>query len=424
MADYQFSDSDHLQNLYAIHQRNLARLDEQLAKSRGTTRNDLENQAADERAAMLAIVAELGRRGEPLRANVAPQKINVPPPVPTPMPPVAPTLEDLFSRAFQAHIKGNFYESKRLYKKILSIDPFYPKVDELLALIEKEIIRSSIRYRQTLHKLDHKIYYKLGIILIFILILPYTVWYISFKDKSIHENMEFISSGQFTMGNNFDDNISNSYPSRTIYVSSFWIDTYEVNNEMYQVFIDKTKIKAPDHWKNGRFSDGKANHPVVGISWNEANEYCHSVNKRLPTEAEWEKAARGIQGFIWPWGNLWDDSKANTFEGEVNDTKPIGSYKSGNSPYGVADMSGNVWEWVLDWYDEDYYNQAINADPQGPINGKYKVVRGGSFVEGKEMATTFHRLGIYPPDYPFDSSEQREVPTAYIGFRCASSDDN
>lgn len=165
-------------------------------------------------------------------------------------------------------------------------------------------------------------------------------------------------------------------------VETFYIDKYEVTNAQFQ------KIH-----KDLDFPKGKENHPVVEVSYADAEEYCKSVGKRVPTSLEWEKAARGTDGRIYPWGNTFDPKKANTLESNKNDTVAVGSFPGGKSPYGVMDISGNVWEWVDGWKSKDKM---------------YRLVMGGSFFENEDKNTTFSTL----------SSIEDDVHT-YIGFRCA-----
>jgi formylglycine-generating enzyme required for sulfatase activity len=141
------------------------------------------------------------------------------------------------------------------------------------------------------------------------------------------------------------------------------------------------QIKEPVYWHD-RMWNGP-NFPVVGVSWPEAEAYCKWLsantgkNYRLPTEAEWEKAARGMDGRKYPWGNEWDEARCNSFECNLNRTSPVGIFLQGESPYSCRDMAGNVWEWCGDWYSEEYYGTSPDKNPRGPETGSGRVLRGG-----------------------------------------------
>ena len=158
---------------------------------------------------------------------------------------------------------------------------------------------------------------------------------------------------------------------RTIRVDTFRIDKYPVTNAQYKRFVEATDHPPPGHWGGGTYPAGKALHPVVYVSWDDAVAYAEWAGKRLPTEEEWEKAARGTAGREYPWGD-WEEGRCNTGETGIRDTTPVGQYSpGGDSPYGCADMAGNVWEWTLSLY-----------EPGKP----YRVVRGGSWFNDQENA--------------------------------------
>ncbi len=222
----------------------------------------------------------------------------------------------------------------------------------------------------------------------------------------------FVPAGEFTMG----DNSLYEQPIHQVFLDAYWIDQTEVTNAMYAKCVDANQCNPPSntssythdtYFGNSQFD----NYPVIRVSWNDANDYCFWAGRRLPTEAEWEKAARGTNASIYPWGN--DDPKDNllNFKSNVGDTTEVGGYPQGASIYGALDMSGNVWEWVEDWYDENYYRTSPSSNPLGPDSGQYKVLRGGSwYYNFYDVVRSARRYGYDPSSSYYD-----------IGFRCSRS---
>jgi formylglycine-generating enzyme required for sulfatase activity len=261
--------------------------------------------------------------------------------------------------------------------------------------------------------------------------------------------MVFIPAGEFLMGSPSGTNsLPDEQPQRRVYLSGFYIDPYEVTNEDYARFVESTGHRAPENsnpastlWADRRPLSGSERHPVVNVSWGDALAHCRWAGKRLPTEAEWEKAARGVDGRRYPWGNAWDASLANSasywagrtvefansteweafwitgegatiarekgLKGEVL-TLPVGSFPGGVNSYGLYDMAGNVAEWVQDWYDPNYYRSAPLSDPGGPERGAIKAMRGGSWLKPA--------ISLRTSDRDWGVMDSRPSGT---GFRCA-----
>jgi formylglycine-generating enzyme required for sulfatase activity len=193
-------------------------------------------------------------------------------------------------------------------------------------------------------------------------------------------------------------------PQHEVELSEYLIGKYPITNREYQFFV-REGGKAPQDWDDGQYPPDKGGHPVVNVSWNDAQAYGQWLSQktgkhyRLPTEAEWEKAARGDDGRIYPWGDQFDPTKANIDETKIGDTSPVGQFSpQGDSPYGCADMAGNVWEWCADWFDENEYEKrkSIIKDPPGPEKGSYRVVRGGSFHGARHYARCAYRFRLNP----------------------------
>lgn len=198
-------------------------------------------------------------------------------------------------------------------------------------------------------------------------------------------------------------------PQRVIFLSEYFMAKYQVTNREYQIFVHNTKYSPPHGWDGTQFPLGKGNHPVVNLSWNDAIAYCKWLSMksgkqyRLPNEIEWEKAARGEDGRIYPWGDNFDSQKANTKETKLGDTSEVGHFSpQGNSPYGCSDMIGNVWEWCNNLFDEDEYKQRIGflvGDLQNMQKGQYHVLRGGSFGSKPWNARCATRLRNFPNSF-------------------------
>jgi formylglycine-generating enzyme required for sulfatase activity len=217
-----------------------------------------------------------------------------------------------------------------------------------------------------------------------------------------------VPAGEFTMGSN---DSSDEKPIHRVHLSAYQIARHPVTNAQYELFVKTTSYAAPRHWENGKIPAGKENHPVMNVSWQDAQAFCGWAGVRLPTEAEWEKAARGTEERKYPWGNEPPTKELCNFGNLVGDTTPVGRYPKGASPYGVLDMAGNVWEWVSDWYDKKYYSVSPGSNPQGPATGKYRVLRGGSLNNNDGNVRSAFRNYLVNPDLRLN----------LVGFRCVRS---
>jgi len=268
---------------------------------------------------------------------------------------------------------------------------------------------------------------------------------------SAKDAMILIPAGEFVMGSPNGEGEDDEHPKHTVYLDAYYIDQHEVTNAEYKKFIDTTSHRVPQHWwkwawrKEAHYPIGMGRHPVVGVSWEDVNAYAQWAGKRLPTEAEWEKAARGTDGRMFPWGNKFHQDirgervhaniyhryymtygtdgtlvsyeqwnrydkyrKSNLVEDGYKRTAPVGRFPSGASPYGVMDMAGNVLEWVADWYDSEYYMKSPERNPKGPDTGEKRVIRGGSW----QGIPYYIRCAIRYYAAPNYVSQ-------HIGFRCA-----
>jgi formylglycine-generating enzyme required for sulfatase activity len=209
----------------------------------------------------------------------------------------------------------------------------------------------------------------------------------------------YVPAGVFSMGSDpaLDRAAQeNEQPQHSVHLDAFWIGKYPVTNLQYQVFVRAAGYRSPKYWSGTTIPDGKENHPVEYVSWQDATTFCLWVGSlpggpavRLPSEAEWEKAARGTDGRIYPWGNAAPDASLCNLENYS--TVAVGQYSPrGDSPYGCADMTGNMFQWCGDWYGSSYYSASPPANPPGPESGRLRIKRGASWW-GKDQRHRFAR---------------------------------
>lgn len=206
----------------------------------------------------------------------------------------------------------------------------------------------------------------------------------------------YVPSGDFLMGSTYDDVMGavDERPQHIVTLDAYWIDQTEVTNAMYAKCVaagvcreplDKSSYTRTSYYGNSEFE----NYPVIYVDWNMANVYCGWAGRRLPSEAEWEKAARGLSGSMYPWGNDTPNANLLNYKMNIGDTTQVGIYLAGQSMYGAFDMAGNVWEWVNDWHSETYYPNSPISNPFGPEQGQDRVLRGGSWLNnGYDIRTT------------------------------------
>lgn len=234
---------------------------------------------------------------------------------------------------------------------------------------------------------------------------------VSEKDGMV---LDYVPTGEFPMGSN--NGTDDEKPVHKVYLDAFWIDQTEVTNAMYAKCVAESDTCSPpsairsekrdSYYGNSEFD----NYPVVYVSWDQANAYCSWAERRLPTEAEWEKAARGTDGRTYPWGNESPAADLLNYNANVGDTTESGKYPDGLSIYYAYDMAGNVWEWVNDWYSETYYKSSPASNPMGADTDVFRVYRGGSWNGNDSSVRSAYRYGSGPSG----TSDE-------LGFRCARS---
>lgn len=248
----------------------------------------------------------------------------------------------------------------------------------------------------------------------------------------------YVPEGKFNMGTGASDPDAspNEEPAHAVLLDAFWLDQTEVTNSMYRLCISARACDFPARpveFSNPDFTD----HPIVWVSWRDAEDYCQWAGRRLPTEAEWEKAARGADSRMFPWGsgsiaghrlnfadaNLDEEWADASVDDGFEYSSPVGNYAAGASPYGALDMAGNVWEWVSDWYDSRHYLSSASEDPTGPDSSPsgFHPVRGGSFLSDARNVRTAYRFG-YSPDT--SAAGRQPIFRAVQCGRCGASQPN
>ncbi|MCX5722632.1 MAG: SUMF1/EgtB/PvdO family nonheme iron enzyme [Nitrospirae bacterium] len=220
--------------------------------------------------------------------------------------------------------------------------------------------------------------------------------------------MMLVPAGEFTMGSDKGDD--DEQPVHRVFLDSFYMDKFEVTNGRFAKFVEAIQSEPPWGFADKETPVVRSDRPVRWVNWMEAFGYCLWAGKRLPTEAEWEKAARGTDGRVYPWGNDQPTAAHAVFglkEG-ADMVAPIGNRDKGKSPYGVHDLAGNLYEWVTDWYDEQFYTKNPAINPRGPVEGTAKVQRGGSYINNSYRLRSSFRTKGDPTEHDPN-----------VGFRCA-----
>ena len=364
----------------------------------------------------------------------------------------------LFSEATHLNLIGDINGALKFYRQIKEIHPYYPRVDTIIHALEKEIGKTKTEETSHTHRRLSLtlIVGIIGVLALSVLALTSPlligrIWKptpaststvlniipIPARTESPTETekpvvtasatafpseirdqadipMVLIPRGEFTMGRL--DAEANERPAHQVFLDDYYIDKFEVTNGAYAACEADGVCKPPSNFSSQARSEyyndvGYRNFPVIHVDWEMANAYCTWRRARLPTEAEWEKAARGEDpnNKFYPWGRD-TGCKFGNFAACNKDTTEVGNYPEGKSPYGVYDMAGNVWEWVADWYGYTYYELSPYNNPQGPDEGEYRVLRGGSWNNPPNEVRVSYRVRYYPYIERFN-----------LGFRCARS---
>jgi formylglycine-generating enzyme required for sulfatase activity len=227
--------------------------------------------------------------------------------------------------------------------------------------------------------------------------------------------MVFIPVGEFKMGG---ERQQFTQPAHNVYLDAFWIDSTEVSNQQYSLCVQDLACPQPWNYDSpedylsqiSNLDDDFNQLPVVYITWQSAVTYCNWADRRLPTEAEWEKAARNADERVYPWGKWGPNNNLLNYDDSFGRPLPVSRYPFGASPFGALNMAGNVREWVADWFSEDYYALSPNKNPTGPLSGDKRILRGGAFSDSKRMVRADNRFSHNPYS-----------PGYNRGFRCACS---
>ncbi len=225
--------------------------------------------------------------------------------------------------------------------------------------------------------------------------------------------MAFVPEGSFVMGTSSGE--LDEGPAHLVYLDMYYIDIHEVTTSRYAEFLLDSPKAEPHKWSTVTVETHREK-PVIGVSWTDATRYCRWAGKRLPSEAEWERAARGDDERTYPWGNTSPNEQLANYNQRSSRNVyrdvllPVHSFEAGKSPFGVLNLAGNAWEWVADWYEEDYYARSPEFNPAGPMTGEARVLRGGAWIDGPQLIRTTDRFKFAPT-----------TETDLIGFRCAMS---